>query len=252
MERRNHLTGAGKTKISKLGNRTSLVRKGNTIVVMVVITIIMVVLGYLGIMKMIELAEKSGEEQLANSGGAPLKAFVDGDVEGMQAAIAKNANEEFLYESVAQNNIDDVASALAAGGNVNMINTAGATLLHRAAANGSLEIAEILIEYGAKVDTQTKRGMTPLHIAVNAKKPNIDVVVLLLEEWADTDIQDNNGDTPLHIAARKGNLEIVKLIVEYRADLNIKNKDRKRPLSVALAAEQTKIAELLRENGAKE
>ena len=107
----------------------------------------MVVLGYLGIMKMIELAEKSGEEQLANSGGGALKAFVDGDVEGMQAAIAKNANEEFLYESVALNNVEDVASALAAGGNVHMINTAGATLLHRAVANGSVEIAEMLIEY---------------------------------------------------------------------------------------------------------
>ena len=62
-----------------------------------------------------------------------------------------------------------------------MRNSAGATLLHMAVANESVEIAKMLIEHGAKVDAQTKRGMTPLRSALIAPRPNKDIVVLKFE-----------------------------------------------------------------------
>ena len=226
-------------------------RGGYSIIGVIVFALIVVLLGYLLVNKLINLAIESGEKENASGGGAVIKAFVNDDVEGMQAAIAKNANDKFLYESVAKNSPDDAASALASGGNVQMRNSAGATLLHRAVANESVEIAKMLIEHGAKVDAQTKRGMTPLHSALIAPRPNKDIVVLLLEEWADMDLQDNNGDTALHLAARKGEVEIASLLIEYGAKLNIKNKEKRRPLAIASEACQEKIVQLLQESGAE-
>ena len=52
------------------------------------------------------------------------------------------------------------------GGDVNVVNNKGETALHGAARRGATEVAQLLIEHGARLDQKTKKlGLTPLAIA---------------------------------------------------------------------------------------
>jgi hypothetical protein len=76
-----------------------------------------------------------------------------------------------------------------------------ATPLHQAAQQGVVEIAELLLDKGAKVDARDKYGKTPLHWAVGSRQ--LEAARLLLEHKADPNAMDVSGATPLDYA--KGN-----------------------------------------------
>jgi ankyrin repeat protein len=78
---------------------------------------------------------------------------------------------------------------------------------------GLKETAEILCEAKADVNTQTKNGETPLHMA--AEKGKIDMVRYLLSQGAKTDIRDkgpNGGATPYDTAKKAGQKEVMVLL----------------------------------------
>lgn len=74
-----------------------------------------------------------------------------------------------------------------------------ATPLHWAANRGNLEAIEYLIDQGANVNAQNKRGRTPLHSLVEMK---YDKVVLWLVKYcgADPYIEDVRGSSPFDLA----------------------------------------------------
>ena len=70
----------------------------------------------------------------------------------------------------------------------------------------------MLLQAGASIDIQGKAsGNTPLHVAVNTKKPSI--VELILKYNPKTDIKNSLGDTALDYA--KDQPEILSLINQY-------------------------------------
>jgi serine/threonine-protein kinase TNNI3K len=75
----------------------------------------------------------------------------------------------------------------------------GSTLLHLAVREGNWEgnvdIARLIVEYGADAVVQDRHGSTPLHIA--AQNVSADLARLLAEHGADTTAQDKDGSTPL-------------------------------------------------------
>ncbi len=77
--------------------------------------------------------------------------------------------------------------------------------------NGSLEIAELLLERGADVD-QESMGTTALHWSV--KRPRPDRVAWFLEHGADPEAVafnwDRDGTTPLQLAEAAGSADIVR------------------------------------------
>lgn len=79
----------------------------------------------------------------------------------------------------------------------------GYTPLHRAAYSNNVEIARILIQYGADVNAKTEYGWTPLHSAV--KWSNAEVAAFLLQHGADVNALSDGQQTPLHIAATVSN-----------------------------------------------
>ena len=62
-----------------------------------------------------------------------------------------------------------------------------------AAANGSVEVCNLLIESGADVNARQQGGWTPLHAAVAAG--NKELEALLLEHDADTAVTNDEGKT---------------------------------------------------------
>ena len=73
-----------------------------------------------------------------------------------------------------------VRALVLAGANVNAgSGITRATALHMAARRGYLEIAQVLLEYGADVEARDRKGETPLQRAINCRRHTI---VQLLEE----------------------------------------------------------------------
>lgn len=75
----------------------------------------------------------------------------------------------------------------------------GYTPLHRAAYSNKVDIAKILLQYGANVNARTEYEWTPLHSAV--KWSNSEMAAFLLQHGADVNALSQGQQTPLHIAA---------------------------------------------------
>ena len=73
--------------------------------------------------------------------------------------------------------------------------------MHRAALGGYTEIAELLIDNGANVNTKKEDGQTPLHEA--ALNGNKKIIELLIARAADVNAKNVNGDTPLNYSEGK-------------------------------------------------
>ena len=83
-------------------------------------------------------------------------------------------------------------------------------------------VASILASNGADLDTETKAGYTPLHVASHFGSVNM--VKFLLdqpeEQKVRVDVQNELGYTPLHQAAQQGHSQIVNLLLERDASPN--------------------------------
>jgi ankyrin repeat protein len=82
--------------------------------------------------------------------------------------------------------------------------------LHAAAANGSVDIARLLLDGGAPVDTPQPNGFTALHAA--AFHGNTALALLLLERGAERAARTDEGKTPADIAAARGHGELAAVL----------------------------------------
>lgn len=115
------------------------------------------------------------------------------------------------------------------------------TPLHSACMMGRLEMAEILISNGARINLLDEDGLTPLHYAV--KKGNTDLVSLLTDHGAFLNVQEPNmGCTELHFAACMGYGDIAGLLMEKGSCYTIRDDNGKTPLDYSFAYGQERIA----------
>ena len=98
---------------------------------------------------------------------------------------------------------DAVRGFIQAGADPNYVH-GGWSILMRVARAGRPDIAEILIESGAKVNFKGKDGASALTIA--AEHGNVGVARVLLEKGADVNIRNDHGNTPLMYGAEYGQL----------------------------------------------
>ena len=121
----------------------------------------------------------------------------------------------------------------------------GATPLYFACQFGNLEAVKILIEEGAEIDAKTSSGGTPLMIATQMNRMN--TVEYLLEKNADINLQEKpTGVHPIHIAVGTGDIELVKKLLEYKPELEVREKVAGvTPLYLACQSGYTEIADLL-------
>jgi len=86
---------------------------------------------------------------------------------------------------------------------------------------GHLKIAQYLIELGADVNRKSVKGNTALHDC--AESGSLEILQLLLENGARMDV-DSYGMTPLLAAAVSGHTHIVEYIVEQLETVSRKEK----------------------------
>jgi ankyrin repeat protein len=124
------------------------------------------------------------------------------------------------------------------------------TPLHKAAAAGSTQCCEALLERGAKIDCTDKHLQTPLHIA--ASRGHAEVVQLLLERGASSSAKDSRGNTPLHLSVQFSSVPVAKVLLEAsRAEVNSRDEKNRTPMHWAARIGSCEFLELLRSHGAE-
>ncbi len=110
------------------------------------------------------------------------------------------------------NNMEVVRILLNKGANPNIAanNSFKVAPLHSACASGNVEIAKLLLDAGAYVNSRQLEDVTPLHSA--AHNGNIDLTTLLLKNGADVTAVTTTGQTPLSMGMEKNHNDIVNLL----------------------------------------
>ena len=145
--------------------------------------------------------------------------------------------------------LDFANMLIAYGANVNSRNNEGFTPLHKAASS-AVDIAKLLIASGSDVNAKNNDDRTPLHSAALGK--SVDGTKLLLANGADVHAKDIEGGTPLHSAviwnARGG---VAKLLLANGADVNAQGHEDWTPLDSALFEGNSAMQSLLRRHGGR-
>src|SRR2546426_5848223 len=137
------------------------------------------------------------------------------------AACTKPADEH-LWQASMRGQPDAVRDFLRGGADPNYVR-GGWSILMRVAREGSPDIAEILIDAGAKPNFRGKEGTFALTIA--AEHGNTSVLQVLLAKGADINVTNDHGNTALMYAAEYGRQQVVTLLLAAGADVTLRDRD---------------------------
>lgn len=115
-----------------------------------------------------------------------------------------------LIQAVLEFEMEEIATLLNEGADVNEVDTEGLTPLHWAVYYSNYEAAEMLLEAGANPNTVDNYSSTPMMDAVFTGDPGM--VQLLLDYHADIDFHDAEGKTALDYAVENGYEDIIQLL----------------------------------------
>ena len=126
---------------------------------------------------------------------------------------------------------------------INQKNEDGYSPLILACYRANNSVAAFLIENGALVDENSPMG-TPLMAAV--VKGNAEIATLLLNKKADVNSADANGTTALIYAVQFNNKTMLSLLLKHNADRSHKDKDGKTAFEHAVFSGNEDIINLLK------
>lgn len=145
------------------------------------------------------------------------------------------------YPEIAQLLIDN-------GAKVDQVHHRGWTALIEAVDEGSLEVARILIDNGATIGLH-RRGNGRSALTMAASENNLDILILLINSGGDP--LDNLGGRPLlHEAAEEGNSEIMEYLLQIGVDFDQKDKEGRTALTYAAEEDNLACVRMLLKNGA--
>lgn len=124
----------------------------------------------------------------------------------------------------------------------------GASGLHYTAVQGSVEMAQLLLDSGANLEARDDAQATPLLTA--AQHGNIEIAGFLLTQGADIEARDFQGVTPLMATVKPGDLELMQLLIEHGADVQTAADAGANVLWGAVFYCRPKMVEYLLEQGA--
>jgi len=138
------------------------------------------------------------------------------------------------------------------GADINTEDMKGWTPLHRVAAAGHTAIAELLLaQFGIALSVNDEEDGTPLHLA--CQFGHGEIAALLTDAGAEVAIADARGWTPLHWAAHNGKLACALAVLENstsQPDVDALDKQGQAPLHIACLKGHASVAAILVENGA--
>jgi ankyrin repeat protein len=164
-------------------------------------------------------------------------------------AAAPVSMEKFL-KSALDGDLATVKQALTQPGAAAYADENGRTALMLAAFNGHTEIAELLLESGAKIDVRDGIKRTALMYA--ASGPNVVTVAMLVKRGAGVNLTDGEQNwTPLMFAAAEGHTEVARILLGAGADPNAIDSDGDTSLMFAQGKGFKEIADMITEAKAR-
>jgi ankyrin repeat protein len=152
-----------------------------------------------------------------------------------------------IFEAAAAGDADSLRNCLKEGpDSLRSFSGDGWTALHLAAAFGTPETVQILLESGAQVDAVSKNPQTnqPLHAAL-ALGRNPETIRLLLEAGADPNARQTAGFTPIFSAAADNRRELVELLIAHGAKADFQNDLGQTPAGFARERRHEELADWL-------
>ncbi|XP_077862649.1 uncharacterized protein LOC144344643, partial [Saccoglossus kowalevskii] len=137
----------------------------------------------------------------------------------------RKMSESTLIQAIQKDNLQEVARVY--------LNTtsleSGKPLLHAAIENNAVSVTQYFLkDRNMDPDTQDNTNQrSPLMVA--AERGSLQIAKLLIEYGANIDIQDHDGNTALHTACNNEKEDIKQLFLQYGADVNIANNNGEKP-----------------------
>jgi ankyrin repeat protein len=123
-----------------------------------------------------------------------------------------------------------VSKLLNQGANLEARTSQGYTPLQCAAMNGNKVMFRLLLDWGAKIDVQTAKGETILHLTPPSNQNCLDILKMALDEGLDVKAMSLQGWTPLHQTVYTGTgvpeissdrtAEYIQLLLSNGASIN--------------------------------
>lgn len=129
-----------------------------------------------------------------------------------------------IHHALELNRKEILLKILETGANVDSTSSGkGLTPLHVTAQQNNVEIAKILIRYGADLYGIDRKGRCPIHTACASVyvHDTTNIVRYLISEGHQDDVNlcDFKGRTPLHEACKFQKVEVIKLLRQCGADI---------------------------------
>ena len=177
-----------------------------------------------------------------------LKCLLD---HGIDINARNDAGYTPLCIAVLRRELLTVNILLGEGADPNIPDTDGETALDHAVFNRCANIVDDLLAHGANPDTPGSihcYGVSnPLCVALSRQYTD-DIVCMLLAYGANPNKASKKGDTPLHLAIKKSNSTCVDMLLAHGANPNIRNQSGQTALEVAVVAgSPPRIIDALRE-----
>lgn len=121
--------------------------------------------------------------------------------------------------------------------------------LHIAAKENAINLAQLLIDKGVRVNSRDSQSCTPLHIAVEYAEPAM--VKLFLANFADVAAVDSSMRTLLHAALMgKSAEQTLALLINAKVNMEARDNLRRTALMVAIQDDLPAVARFLIQRGA--
>lgn len=149
------------------------------------------------------------------------------------SSVQKKERSE-MVDSIVINSLDKVSYLISSNQSALLkTDEDGNTYLHLSAYFNKVEITDLLIKSGIKVDSRDNDFLTPLH---NACLNNaVGCVKLLIERGADLNSRNRDWLTPLHACAYSNSVDCLQYLIENVVCLNITDKSQATPLHYSVA-----------------
>ncbi|XP_029972976.1 ankyrin repeat and SOCS box protein 2-like isoform X2 [Salarias fasciatus] len=162
---------------------------------------------------------------------------------GADPDISSNNKDTPLYKACELESVDMASLVLSYGATVNQRCGRGWTALHEAVSRDNTDLCDMLLRARASINPPNTYSVTPLIVA--AQRGRARALRFLIEKGADVNMQACDGVTALHEASKEGHQEVVALLLAQNADANRATDSGLLPLHVAAQYGHHQIVSLL-------